>query len=220
MEEAPHTSLQAPQQLQERTHPVVVVTDFDDGLVLPEIPHGGSAAGAGRSQDVLDLPVPCNAADVLQRLPHTQQPVTTPPHWRLKPCYFQDLLSEKSARRLPRVLGVFWLLFYTRCRVQHLKTLIYKLPEFPCEVIFCFTVLHTSYWIKTKHNCLQEQKITSWKYIQTCELLFCLGLLGFYLAKKKKVCLEEFHGDFYSPQCFLDRKLKAVLTQPFLPYYF
>lgn len=71
MEEAPHTSLQAPQQLQERTHPVVVVTDFDDGLVLPEIPHGGSAAGAGRSQDVLDLPVPCNAADVLQRLPHT-----------------------------------------------------------------------------------------------------------------------------------------------------
>lgn len=56
----------------ELTHPVVVVADFDDGFILPEIPHSSSSAGAGGGQDVLDLPVPCNAADVLKRLSHKQ----------------------------------------------------------------------------------------------------------------------------------------------------
>lgn len=122
-----------------------MVGDLDDGLVLPEVPDGGSAAGAGGGQDVLDLPVPCNAADVLQRLPHTQQPVTTPTHCRPRPCYSQDLLSDRFARTVPRVPVVFWIPVYTCCSVQHLKILIYKLLEFLCEVIFCFIVLHISY---------------------------------------------------------------------------
>lgn len=40
------------------THPAAVVTDFDDGLVLPEIPHNGLATGVSRRQNVLDLAVP------------------------------------------------------------------------------------------------------------------------------------------------------------------
>lgn len=62
----------------ELTHPVVVVTDFDDGLILPEVPHGGSATGAGRRQDVLDLPVPGDAADVLEGLPGTHNSLSHP----------------------------------------------------------------------------------------------------------------------------------------------
>lgn len=50
------------------TYSVAVVADFDDEVVLPEVPHRRSAARAGRRQDVLDLPVPRHAADVLQRL--------------------------------------------------------------------------------------------------------------------------------------------------------
>lgn len=64
--------------VREPTHPVTVVTDFDDGFVLPEIPHGSSATRAGRCQDVLDLPVPGNAADVLKRLLHTQNSLSQP----------------------------------------------------------------------------------------------------------------------------------------------
>lgn len=124
----PDPSLQlcaSTQQLQERTHPVVVVADFDDGLVLPEIPDGGPAAGAGGCQDVLHLPVPCNAADVLQRLRHTHNSLSQPR--RLTPCSFQHLLSGKSARRVPHVLGVLWLPFYTCCSVPHLKTLMFRI---------------------------------------------------------------------------------------------
>lgn len=62
----------------ELTHPVVVVTDFDDGFVLPEIPHSSSSAGAGRGQDVLHLSVPCNTADVLKRLSHKQHSLSHP----------------------------------------------------------------------------------------------------------------------------------------------
>lgn len=40
------------------THPAAVVTDFDDGLILPEIPHNCLAAGVSRRQNVLDLAVP------------------------------------------------------------------------------------------------------------------------------------------------------------------
>lgn len=70
----PRGTPQAP--MQELTHPVIVVTDFDDGFVLPEIPHSSSAARAGRCQDVLDLPVPCDTADVLERLSHIRGSLT------------------------------------------------------------------------------------------------------------------------------------------------
>lgn len=40
------------------THPAAVVADFDDGLVLPEIPHNCLAIGVSRGQNVLDLAVP------------------------------------------------------------------------------------------------------------------------------------------------------------------
>lgn len=46
-----------------------MVADFDDEVILAEIPDGGSAARAGRGQDVLDLSIPRYTADVLQRLP-------------------------------------------------------------------------------------------------------------------------------------------------------
>lgn len=63
---------------QESTHPVIVVTDFDNGFILPEIPHGSSAAWAGGCQNVLDLPVPGDAADVLKWLLHTQNSLSQP----------------------------------------------------------------------------------------------------------------------------------------------
>lgn len=47
------------------THPAAVVADTDDGLVLPEIPHNGLAAGVSRRQDVLDLAVPRQRFNVL-----------------------------------------------------------------------------------------------------------------------------------------------------------
>jgi len=68
----PHLSTSTCAATQELTHPVIVVTDFDDGFVLPEIPHSSSATRTGRRQDVLDLPVPRHAADVLERLSHTE----------------------------------------------------------------------------------------------------------------------------------------------------
>lgn len=74
----PHLSTRTCAAVQELTHPVIVVTDFDDGLVLPEIPHGSSAARAGGREDVLDLPVPCDAADVLKRLSHTENSMSQP----------------------------------------------------------------------------------------------------------------------------------------------
>lgn len=45
-----------------------MVADFNDQVVLAEVPHRGSATRAGRGQDVLDLSVPRHTADVLQRL--------------------------------------------------------------------------------------------------------------------------------------------------------
>ena len=45
-----------------------MVADFNDEVVLAEVPDGGAAAGTGRGQDVLHLTVPRHAADVLQRL--------------------------------------------------------------------------------------------------------------------------------------------------------
>ena len=74
----PHLSTSSRAAARELTHPVIVVTDFDNGFVLPEIPHGSSATRAGGRQDVLDLPVPCDAADVLKRLSHTQNSLSQP----------------------------------------------------------------------------------------------------------------------------------------------
>lgn len=82
----------------------------------------------------------------------------------------------------PQVLRVLWFPMYTRCRVEYLKTTIHELLVFLCNIcIFCFTIWYISHLKKTKHNCLQEQKITPWKYIRVYKLLFCLGLLGFDL---------------------------------------
>lgn len=50
------------------THPVAVVTDLDDGLILSQIPHNCFPTGAGRGQDVLNLPVPGHNTDVFSRL--------------------------------------------------------------------------------------------------------------------------------------------------------
>lgn len=79
----------------ELTHPVVVVADFDDGFILPEIPHSSSSAGAGGGQDVLDLPVPCNAADVLKRLSHKQHSLS---------CLFQNEVSTSGESLLAFLL--------------------------------------------------------------------------------------------------------------------
>lgn len=51
-----------------RTYSVAVVADFNDEVVLAEVPHWGPATRAGWGQDVLDLSVPRHTADVLQRL--------------------------------------------------------------------------------------------------------------------------------------------------------
>ena len=45
-----------------------MVANFDDEVVLAEVPDGGSSAGAGGGQDVLHLSVPRHTADVLQGL--------------------------------------------------------------------------------------------------------------------------------------------------------
>lgn len=45
-----------------------MVTDLDDGLVLPQVPDDGFATRVGRGQDVLNLPVPGHNADVFGRL--------------------------------------------------------------------------------------------------------------------------------------------------------
>lgn len=117
--------------MRELTHPVIVVTDFDDGFILPEIPHSSSAARAGRCQDMLDLPVPCNAADVLKRLLHTQNSLSQPFQIEdskpviFRTCYMTNLQGGSS-----QVLHVFWFPMYTGCRVKCLKTPIYKLLVF------------------------------------------------------------------------------------------
>lgn len=49
------------------THPAAVLTDFDDGLILPEIPHNCLATGVSRRQDVLDLAVPGKGFNVFWR---------------------------------------------------------------------------------------------------------------------------------------------------------
>ena len=46
------------------THPVAVITDFDDRFILPEIPHDCLAAGVSRRQNVLNLTVPRECLDV------------------------------------------------------------------------------------------------------------------------------------------------------------
>lgn len=46
------------------THPVAVITDFDDGFILPEIPHNCLTTGVSRRQNVLNLPVPGECLDV------------------------------------------------------------------------------------------------------------------------------------------------------------
>lgn len=58
------------------TDPVAVVTDFDDGLVLSQVPHDCFPTGVGRGQDVLDLPVPGHDADVFSRLEQETKAVT------------------------------------------------------------------------------------------------------------------------------------------------
>lgn len=45
-------------------YPMAMVTDFDDRLILPEIPHNCCATGVSRRQNVLDLPVPRQCPDV------------------------------------------------------------------------------------------------------------------------------------------------------------
>lgn len=54
----------------ELTDPVAVVADFDDEVILPQVPDGRPPAGTGRSKNVLHLAVPCHTANVLQRLTH------------------------------------------------------------------------------------------------------------------------------------------------------
>ena len=50
------------------THPVAMITDFDDRFILPEIPHDCLAAGVSRRQNVLNLTVPRESLDILQGL--------------------------------------------------------------------------------------------------------------------------------------------------------
>lgn len=50
------------------THPVAMIADFDDGFILPEIPHNCLAAGVSRRQNVLNLWVPSDCLDVFWRL--------------------------------------------------------------------------------------------------------------------------------------------------------
>lgn len=45
-----------------------MVTDLDDGFILPQVPHNCFPAGGGRGQDVLDLSVPGHNTDVFSRL--------------------------------------------------------------------------------------------------------------------------------------------------------
>lgn len=59
------------------------------------------------------------------------------------------------------------------------------------------------------HNCLQEQKTTPRKYIWVYELYFCLGLLGFDLPKKKKICLDKLSGDFLFPLHSFSPRIKS-----------
>lgn len=45
-----------------------MVTDLDDGLVLPQVPYNCFSTGVGRGQNVLNLPVPGHHTDVFNRL--------------------------------------------------------------------------------------------------------------------------------------------------------
>lgn len=45
-----------------------MVTDLDDGLILPQVPHNRFPTRVGRGQDVLNLPVPGHHTDVFNRL--------------------------------------------------------------------------------------------------------------------------------------------------------
>lgn len=45
-----------------------MVTDLDNGLVLPQVPYNCFPTGIDRGQDVLNLPVPGNNANVFSRL--------------------------------------------------------------------------------------------------------------------------------------------------------
>ncbi len=54
------------------SYPVAVVADFDDGLVLPQIPDHGFPAGVSGRKYVWHLIVPRHHAHVLRRLTHAQ----------------------------------------------------------------------------------------------------------------------------------------------------
>lgn len=45
-----------------------MVADLDNGLVLPQVPYNCFPTGIDRGQDVLNLPVPGNNANVFSRL--------------------------------------------------------------------------------------------------------------------------------------------------------
>lgn len=61
----------------EGTNPVAVVTDLDDGLVLPQVPYNCFPTGVDRGQDVLNLPVPGHNANVFSRLKEEKKIVKT-----------------------------------------------------------------------------------------------------------------------------------------------
>lgn len=59
------------------SYPVAVVADFDDGLVLPQIPDHGFPAGVSRRKYVRHLTVPRHHAHVLRRLTHDRTSTET-----------------------------------------------------------------------------------------------------------------------------------------------
>lgn len=60
----------------EDTYPVAVVADFNDEVILTQVPDWRSPTGVGWGQDVLDLSVPGHEADVLHGLSDKSQTAT------------------------------------------------------------------------------------------------------------------------------------------------
>lgn len=54
-----------------------MVADLDNGFVLPQVPDNRFATWADRGQDVLDLPVPGDGADVFSGLKEQKMVIAT-----------------------------------------------------------------------------------------------------------------------------------------------
>lgn len=83
------------------TNPVAVVADLNNWLVLSQVPHNRFPAWVDRGQDVLDLPVPGDGADVFSRLIKRKIVISTGLAMRVNTSHICDYRCWTHASKRP-----------------------------------------------------------------------------------------------------------------------